>query len=106
MAIEIFFFGILLIALILNLALFLATIAEILQAKNDGTWKILWALVCFVLGIFGIILYLLIGRKDLQGNKIGFIKWLLIGSLLFIALLMVFFVLTFVISSGTAVRTY
>ncbi len=34
--------------------------------RNDGGFKILWLLVLFVLGVLGLVAYLVLGRKDLK----------------------------------------
>ena len=42
-------------------------IVEIVTSKNDTHWKILWGIVCLVLGIYGLLAYLFIARKERKG---------------------------------------
>ena len=37
---------------------------EIVTAKNDGSWKVLWALIVVFLGAIGFVLYLAVARKE------------------------------------------
>ncbi len=39
---------------------------EILTAKNDSNWKLIWAVVVFILGIIGLAIYMSIARKELK----------------------------------------
>jgi len=39
-------------------------LVDVLTAKNESNWKILWGAVIFFLGILGVILYALIARKE------------------------------------------
>jgi hypothetical protein len=55
------FFG---LVAILSLVAFIWALIDILKAKNDPGWKILWVIVCFFLGVIGVILYYFIGRKN------------------------------------------
>ncbi len=48
---------------VLGLVLFIWALVDILQAKRDNTWKLIWVLVCLVLPLLGPILYYFIGRK-------------------------------------------
>lgn len=50
--------------LVLFIAMILSLI-EIFTSKNDTTFKVLWALVVFILGLIGLILYRMVGRKSL-----------------------------------------
>ena len=62
--------GIMLVVGIIALASVVAVLwalYNILTAKNETNWKILWALVVFFLGIIGVIAYVLIGKKERQG---------------------------------------
>jgi uncharacterized RDD family membrane protein YckC len=40
------------------------TLIDMLTARNEPTWKILWLLVMLLLPVLGSILYYFIGRKD------------------------------------------
>lgn len=41
-------------------------ILEIAKAKNEGNWKAIWLIAILALGIIGIVLYELMGRKEMQ----------------------------------------
>ncbi|HZX34421.1 MAG TPA: PLDc N-terminal domain-containing protein [archaeon] len=101
MVLELAIIPIILLLALVNLAAFVAALIEILRAKNDSGWKILWGAVCFFLGLLGIVLYMLIGRKDLQGEKVGALKWLLIISVAAIVLFIILAIAMLFIS-GTA----
>ena len=101
MVLELAIIPIILLLALVNLAAFVAALIEILRAKNDSGWKILWAAVSFFLGLLGIVLYMLIGRKDLQGEKVGALKWLLIISVAAIVLFIILAIAMLFIS-GTA----
>ena len=59
--IFIFFMILLMIASIIA---FIWALIDILKTKNKEDWKIMWVLVTFFFGIIGVILYLIIGRKQ------------------------------------------
>ncbi len=44
----------------------IAALWEIAHAKNETSWKLLWALASLILGLLGLILYWYIGRKELR----------------------------------------
>lgn len=41
-------------------------IYEIATAKNEGNWRAIWIIVIFFLGILGIVIYELVGRKEIK----------------------------------------
>ena len=47
-------------------SLSLLGIVEVLTSKKDTSYKIIWTLALFFLGIIGLVFYLFIGRKELQ----------------------------------------
>ena len=49
---------------IASLVAFIWALVNILGADNDSGWKILWVVVCFFLGLLGVIIYLFIGMKS------------------------------------------
>ncbi|NQU97952.1 PLDc N-terminal domain-containing protein [Candidatus Woesearchaeota archaeon] len=54
---------------IASLVAFIWALVNILGADNEATWKILWVIVCLLLGILGVIIYLLVGKKQRVGDK-------------------------------------
>ncbi len=46
---------------------FFWALMDILRAKNDTNWKLLWALVVLMLGLLGVMIYSSIGRKERVG---------------------------------------
>ncbi len=52
--------GVLLIALII----YIWALADILSAKNQNEWRILWLLVLTLVPVIGFFLYLTIGRQE------------------------------------------
>ncbi len=56
--------GIVLLGILASLIALIWGLIDILKAKNDTTWKILWVIVCLFLGIFGVIIYFFVGRKQ------------------------------------------
>lgn len=61
--------GLLIIILaIVNLIGFIWSLVDISKAKNDTGWKILWIAICFFLGILGVIIYFVTGRKQKKQN--------------------------------------
>ena len=83
-----FFFGIAGLLALISLILLIIVLVEILRAKNSSGYKILWVILSLFLGLLGILLYLLIGRKSLQGEKIGALKWLFIAAVVLFVLAM------------------
>lgn len=58
-------FGIvILIIVILSFIFFIWAVINIVQAKNETSWKILWILICLFLGIVGVIIYYFVGKKQ------------------------------------------
>ena len=49
---------------LIQLCLMVWALIDISGAKNDGMWKVMWILVCLLGGLMGIIVYLIVGRKD------------------------------------------
>ena len=37
---------------------------DLITAKNDGQWKIIWGIIIFVFSIIGLTAYMLKGRKE------------------------------------------
>ncbi len=48
---------------VLWLALFVWALIDILAAKKEAGWKVIWVLICLIFPIFGVLGYYLIGRK-------------------------------------------
>lgn len=55
------FFGIL---LLIALVVFGIALYEIWTGSNEMNWKLLWTFVIGIFGVFGVIAYYLIGRKE------------------------------------------
>jgi thiol:disulfide interchange protein len=49
---------------ILLLVLFIWVLVDILRARRDTMWKLIWVLVCLVLPVIGPILYYFLGRQS------------------------------------------
>ncbi|MFQ5892146.1 MAG: PLDc N-terminal domain-containing protein [Candidatus Methanofastidiosia archaeon] len=61
---RLFFGGFGYLVAIVWLIVFIWALVDIIQRKDLSTiWKIIWIVVCFFLGIIGVIIYVLIGRK-------------------------------------------
>ena len=58
MMIPIMIFG------IVSFIAFIWSLINILTAENDNHWKILWVIICLFLGIIGVIIYVLVGKKE------------------------------------------
>lgn len=56
---------------VLGLAAFILAAIEISKSGNDGTWKIIWILITFILGIIGLLIYYFVARKDLKVLEIA-----------------------------------
>lgn len=61
--------SVILILAIISIIAFFWALINILTAKNDTNWKILWVLLCLFLGIIGVIIYLCIGRKERKAPR-------------------------------------
>ncbi len=42
---------------------------EIITAENQSDWKVLWVLAVLLIGIFGVVLYYFVGRKERKAPK-------------------------------------
>ncbi len=65
--------GIICVILAISLANFIAFLSaaiDILNSRNKDEWKGLWLLVIFFLGLIGVVLYLLIGRKERHAHRV------------------------------------
>ncbi len=49
---------------ILVIILFVWALVDILKARRDNTWKLLWVLICLILPLLGPIVYYFIGRNS------------------------------------------
>ena len=58
------FIMVLLIMGIISFVAFIWALIDILGAGNESTWKILWVVVCFFLGLLGVLLYVFVGRNQ------------------------------------------
>ena len=61
--------GYMLIVLTIAFMIFIWALADMLQAKRENEWKILWLLVLVMVPVIGFFLYLLIGRKERNRKK-------------------------------------
>jgi cytochrome bd-type quinol oxidase subunit 2 len=52
------------VLVLVSIIVFIWALIDILRAKNENNWKILWVVVCLFLGIIGAIIYLFVGRKQ------------------------------------------
>ena len=43
---------------------FIWALIDIIKAKNETNWKLLWVVICLFLGVIGVIIYYFVGRKD------------------------------------------
>jgi len=57
-------FSVIVLLIIASSIAFIWALVDILKSKNDTNWKLLWLVVCLLLGIIGVLLYYFIGRKD------------------------------------------
>jgi len=56
-----------LVAIILWLVLFVWSLLDIIGAKKDIGWKLIWTLVCFIFPVAGVVIYYLFARqKNMQ----------------------------------------
>jgi hypothetical protein len=55
---------IILLSLLVIIVAWFYSMYEIATAKNDKGWKALWLLVVFLLGIIGLVIYQMSGRKQ------------------------------------------
>ncbi|MFQ6089436.1 MAG: PLDc N-terminal domain-containing protein [Candidatus Methanofastidiosia archaeon] len=61
---RLFFGGFWYLVAIVSLIVFIWALVDIIRRDDLSTiWKIIWIVVCFFLGIIGVIIYVLIGRK-------------------------------------------
>ena len=59
--------GVYILIILLAIGGFIAVIwaiVDILKAKNDNDWKILWAVVVLLLHLIGVAIYYFVGRKE------------------------------------------
>ena len=49
---------------ILSIVAVIWAIIDIVQAKNEAMWKVLWVVVSLFLGIIGVAIYYFVGRKS------------------------------------------
>ena len=61
--------GYMLIVLTIAFMIFIWALADMLQAKRENEWKILWLLVLVMVPVIGFFLYLLIGRQERNRKK-------------------------------------
>jgi cardiolipin synthase len=72
-----FFIGLLLSSLLRNQAFIIYNIIDMLSIiavayiviKKNNPYSIAWIIVIFVLPVYGVFLYLFLGRSDILGNK-------------------------------------
>lgn len=65
---SLFFIFIGLLAIVSIIA-FIWALMDILKSNNDTNWKLLWVVICILLGILGVIIYYFVGRKDRVSEK-------------------------------------
>jgi len=56
--------GAILLFVLVSFIAFIWAIIDILKAKNETNWKILWVIICLFLGLIGVIIYYFVGRKQ------------------------------------------
>lgn len=53
-----------LIVMVVNLIASVLALIDIVRAKNDTKWKLLWGIISLFLGVIGAAIYLFVGRKQ------------------------------------------
>ena len=83
--------------------IYLAILIEIIRTEKSTGWKILWALIVCFLALLGIILYFLIGRKDVLENKrVKMLRWTITSIALYLGLTIAIYLLLIIFGLITA----
>ena len=62
-------FGLVALFYIISLIAFIWALVDIIKAKKDTSWKIIWILICLILGIIGVIIYYFVEKHKKKGRK-------------------------------------
>ena len=57
------FLGFAIVWFIIGIIAFLWALIDIAKAKKDTGWKIIWVIICLLLGIIGVIIYYFVEKR-------------------------------------------